>query len=161
MHDPEEFSGTRPVSAQHALDTQALGEWLARHLDGFSGPLQLASFKGGQSNPTYKISTPDADYVLRTKPAPKAQLLPSAHAIEREFKVMQARLDNPDMNIGQIAKVLGVDGSFVGRTLTRARQVARDEARENPPSFFQDLLFEEVQSSMGTEGYRMARKLFK
>ena len=90
MHDPEEFSGTRPVSGQHALDTQALGEWLARHLDGFSGPLQLASFKGGQSNPTYKISTPDADYVLRTKPAPKAQLLPSAHAIEREFKVMQA-----------------------------------------------------------------------
>jgi hypothetical protein len=78
-----------------------------------------------------------------------------------EFKVMQVRLDNPDLNIGQVAKVLGVDGSFVGRTLTRARQVARDELRENPPSFFRDLLFEEVQSSMGTEGYRMARKLLK
>lgn len=78
-----------------------------------------------------------------------------------EFKVMQVRLDNPDMNIGQVAKVLGVDGSFVGRTFTRARQIARDEARENPPSFFRDLLFEEVQSSMGTEGYRMARKLLK
>jgi aminoglycoside phosphotransferase (APT) family kinase protein len=90
MDDPEDFSGTRPVPAQLALDTRALGDWLERHLDGFSGPLKAESFKGGQSNPTYKISTPGANFVLRTKPAPKAQLLPSAHAIEREFKVMQA-----------------------------------------------------------------------
>ena len=90
MDDPEDFSGTRPVPAQLALDTRALGDWLERHLDGFSGPLKAESFKGGQSNPTYKISTPGANLVLRTKPAPKAQLLPSAHAIEREFKVMQA-----------------------------------------------------------------------
>ena len=89
MNDPEDFTGTRPVAPQHAVDAGALGDWLARHVEGFSGPLTLASFKGGQSNPTYKLSTPGATYVLRTKPAAKALLLPSAHAIEREFKVMQ------------------------------------------------------------------------
>ncbi len=89
MNDPEDFTGTRPVAPQHAVDAGALGDWLARHVEGFSGPLTLASFKGGQSNPTYKLSTSGSTYVLRTKPAAKALLLPSAHAIEREFKVMQ------------------------------------------------------------------------
>jgi aminoglycoside phosphotransferase (APT) family kinase protein len=89
MSDPEDFTGTRPVPAQHAVDAQALGDWLTRRVEGFCGPLTLESFKGGQSNPTYKLSTPGATYVLRSKPAAKALLLPSAHAIEREFKVMQ------------------------------------------------------------------------
>jgi aminoglycoside phosphotransferase (APT) family kinase protein len=89
MNDPEDFTGTRPVAPQHAVDAGALGDWLASHIEGFAGPLTLASFKGGQSNPTFKLSTPNATYVLRTKPAPKALLLPSAHAIEREFRVMQ------------------------------------------------------------------------
>ena len=89
MSDPEDFTGTRPVPAQHAVDAQALGDWLTRNVKGFAGPLALESFKGGQSNPTYKLSTPGATFVLRSKPAAKALLLPSAHAIEREFKVMQ------------------------------------------------------------------------
>ena len=59
---------------------------------GFQGPLQVEMFKGGQSNPTYLLSTPKCQYVMRSKPAPKAQLLPSAHAIEREFRVMKADL---------------------------------------------------------------------
>lgn len=89
ISEPEDFTGTRPVPAQHAVDAQALGDWLTRNVKGFAGPLALESFKGGQSNPTYKLSTPGATYVLRSKPAAKALLLPSAHAIEREFKVMQ------------------------------------------------------------------------
>ncbi len=81
--------GTRPVPAAHAFDVPALQAWLERHLDGFTGPLRVESFKGGQSNPTYKLITPTCSYVMRAKPGPQAKLLPSAHAIEREFAVMR------------------------------------------------------------------------
>jgi len=84
----EAFTGTRPLAK--ALDTAALEAWLGAHVDGFAGPLTIAQFKGGQSNPTYLLTTPGAQYVMRSKPAPVAKLLPSAHAIEREFKVMGA-----------------------------------------------------------------------
>ncbi|MEO3691132.1 phosphotransferase [Roseateles paludis] len=82
------YTGTRAPS--HPLDTAALSAWLGAHVAGFQGPLSVAQFKGGQSNPTYQLDTPGASYVMRSKPAPVAQLLPSAHAIEREFRVMQA-----------------------------------------------------------------------
>ena len=82
------FTGTRPLA--QALDTDALTAWLCAHVHGFAGPLSLEQFKGGQSNPTYLLSTPGAQYVMRSKPGPVAKLLPSAHAIEREFKVMGA-----------------------------------------------------------------------
>ena len=59
-------------------------------MPGFAGPLQVEQFKGGQSNPTYKLVTPGAAYVMRAKPGPAAKLLASAHAIEREFRVMSA-----------------------------------------------------------------------
>lgn len=58
MSDFDHFIGTRPVSAQHAFDTGALGAWLAQHVEGFAGPLSVEMFKGGQSNPTYKLLTP-------------------------------------------------------------------------------------------------------
>ncbi len=70
------------------IDTAALEAHLARHVPGFAGPLTLARYKGGQSNPTYRLSTPRAAYVLRRKPFGK--LLPSAHAIEREYRVTAA-----------------------------------------------------------------------
>jgi aminoglycoside phosphotransferase (APT) family kinase protein len=76
------------MSAAHGIDSVALAAWLSAHLPGFEGPLSLEKFKGGQSNPTYQLITPKRNYVLRTKPGPVAKLLPSAHAIEREFKVM-------------------------------------------------------------------------
>src|SRR6187455_252268 len=60
------------------------------HLPGFTGPLVVEQFKGGQSNPTYKLLTPSRTYAMRSKPGPAAKLLPSAHAIEREFRVMGA-----------------------------------------------------------------------
>ena len=78
------FSGTTAAD----IDAGALEAYLAGHIQGFAGPLSLARFKGGQSNPTYKLSTPHAAYVLRRKPFGK--LLPSAHAIEREYRVTAA-----------------------------------------------------------------------
>jgi aminoglycoside phosphotransferase (APT) family kinase protein len=90
----EHFTGTRPVTGQHAFDVDALAAWLQTHLPGFTGPLAVEQFKGGQSNPTFKLLTPDATYVMRSKPGPSARLLPSAHAIEREFRVMAALADH-------------------------------------------------------------------
>ena len=86
----DNYTGTRPVAEQHAFDAAALQAWLGAHLPGFSGPLAIEQFKGGQSNPTYKLLTPGAAYVMRSKPGPAARLLPSAHAIEREYRVMAA-----------------------------------------------------------------------
>ena len=83
-------TGTRPVPDRHAIDLDALGAYLGAHLPGFEGPVRAEQFKGGQSNPTFKLTTPSCAYVMRTKPGPAARLLPSAHAIEREFRVMQA-----------------------------------------------------------------------
>ena len=77
------------MSDKHAFDIGALTHWLQSHLAGFAGPLTVAMFKGGQSNPTYQLTTPTKSYVMRAKPGPVSKLLPSAHAIEREFAVMQ------------------------------------------------------------------------
>ncbi len=84
----DHFVGTRPVSDKQAFDVDALTQWLSKNLPDFAGPLTVESFKGGQSNPTYKLNTPSQSYVMRAKPGPVAKLLPSAHAIEREFAVM-------------------------------------------------------------------------
>lgn len=88
MSEFEHFIGTREVASEHAFDVQALTRWMERHVDGFEGPLSVEMFKGGQSNPTYKLNTPGKSYVMRSKPGPVAKLLPSAHAIEREYAVM-------------------------------------------------------------------------
>ncbi|CAN5449818.1 phosphotransferase [soil metagenome] len=80
------FSGTRaPVQA---IDLAALASYFATYLDGFRGPLAASQFKGGQSNPTYKLSTSSGHYVLRRKPP--GPLLPSAHAVDREYRVISA-----------------------------------------------------------------------
>jgi len=113
MSNYDHFIGTRPVSDQHAFDTQALSDWLGRHLDGFEGPLTVEMFKGGQSNPTYKLVTPGRSYVMRAKPGPVAKLLPSAHAIEREFAVMSG-LAGTDVPVPRM-HVLCEDESVIGR----------------------------------------------
>ncbi|MCB2071075.1 MAG: phosphotransferase family protein, partial [Ottowia sp.] len=64
----DQFVGTRPVSEAHAFDTAALERWLTAHVEGFAGPLTVEMFKGGQSNPTYKLLTPGRTYVMRAKP---------------------------------------------------------------------------------------------
>ena len=86
----EHFTGTRPVSPEHAFDTNALDAWLHEALPGYDGPLTVEQFKGGQSNPTFRLRTPGASYVMRAKPGPVARLLPSAHAVEREYRVMKS-----------------------------------------------------------------------
>lgn len=83
------------MAGRHAIDLDALSHWLEKNLEGFSGPLTAEMFKGGQSNPTYKLCTPTKNYVMRSKPGPVAKLLPSAHAIEREFTIMRALADTP------------------------------------------------------------------
>jgi aminoglycoside phosphotransferase (APT) family kinase protein len=113
MTDPQNFTGTRPVAAQHAVDVSALQRWLQEHIAGFAGPLSVEMFKGGQSNPTYKLITPQRAYVMRAKPGPVAKLLPSAHAIEREFRVMQA-LHGTGVPVARM-HALCEDESVIGR----------------------------------------------
>ena len=84
----EEFSGTKPVADALKIDAAALEAYMAEQVEGFSGPLAIEQFKGGQSNPTYKITARSGAYVLRRKPPGK--LLPSAHAVDREFRVISA-----------------------------------------------------------------------
>jgi aminoglycoside phosphotransferase (APT) family kinase protein len=84
----ENFTGTRPVAPQHAFDTARLSDWIARNVSPLEGPLEVAQFKGGQSNPTYLLSAGAQRYVLRRKPPGK--LLPSAHAVDREYRVITA-----------------------------------------------------------------------
>lgn len=82
------FSGTREVDPRYRLDEAALDAWMRAHVSGYAGPLTVRQFKGGQSNPTYELVTPSAAYVLRRKPP--GVLLPSAHAVDREFQVISA-----------------------------------------------------------------------
>jgi aminoglycoside phosphotransferase (APT) family kinase protein len=84
----EEYSGTRPVEERHRIDEMRLEAWLKEHVEGYQGPLTVLQFKGGQSNPTYRLDTPTRSYVMRRKPFGK--LLPSAHAVDREFRVIAA-----------------------------------------------------------------------
>jgi aminoglycoside phosphotransferase (APT) family kinase protein len=84
----EQFMGTRPVAPQHVFDESALARWMADHVSGFAGSLKVEQFKGGQSNPTFLLEAGGRRYVMRRKPA--GQLLPSAHAVDREFRVISA-----------------------------------------------------------------------
>jgi aminoglycoside phosphotransferase (APT) family kinase protein len=70
------------------IDEVRLGRWFEQHVPGYRGPLQLERFSGGQSNPTYRVRTPQASYVLRRKPP--GPLIKGAHAVEREAQVMSA-----------------------------------------------------------------------
>ena len=83
------------LPGEHAIDTSALQRHLAARLPGFEAPLQIERFAGGQSNPTFKLASPQRTCVMRCKPGPAGKLLASAHAIEREFAVMQALKPTP------------------------------------------------------------------
>ena len=82
----KEMVGTVEVEERDKLDLDALTGWFKAHVEGFEGPITYTKFKGGQSNPTYKIETPETNYVLRRQPFGK--LLPSAHAVDREYAAM-------------------------------------------------------------------------
>jgi aminoglycoside phosphotransferase (APT) family kinase protein len=83
-----ENEGTVPVREAHRFDVTRLEAFMAKTVEGFQGPLSVEQFKGGQSNPTYKLTTPARAYVLRRKPPGK--LLPGAHAVEREYRAIDA-----------------------------------------------------------------------
>lgn len=108
-----DHTAAQPPAEAHVIDIEALTAWLATHLEGFSGPLTIEKFQGGQSNPTYKLVTPKKSYVMRSKPGPVAKLLPSAHAIEREFAVMRG-LQGTAVPVAQM-HALCEDESVIGR----------------------------------------------
>jgi aminoglycoside phosphotransferase (APT) family kinase protein len=81
-------TGVKPVAESHRFDEARLHDWMKANVEGFAGPLTVEQFKGGQSNPTYRLTTPGQAYVMRRKPPGK--LLPSAHAVDREFRVISA-----------------------------------------------------------------------
>lgn len=114
MHETHnQYSGTKAVSEQHAFDIGKLEEWLSTRLKDLQRPLRVEMFKGGQSNPTYKLVSPNQTWVMRAKPGPVAKLLPSAHAIEREYRIMSALRGTPV----PVAEMLTLceDESIIGR----------------------------------------------
>lgn len=86
--DQDANAGTTAVRDAYRFDEAALDRWMQGHVDGYDGPLTVEQFKGGQSNPTYKLTTPSRNYVLRRKPPGK--ILKGAHAVEREARVLAA-----------------------------------------------------------------------
>ena len=82
------FSGTKEVQEHLSFDHLKLSAWMDANVADFSGPLTVKEFKGGQSNPTYQLITPTKRYVLRRKPP--GVLMPSAHAVDREYRVIAA-----------------------------------------------------------------------
>ena len=84
----DRFGGTRDVREAHSFDADRLDEYLRARIEGYAGPLTVRQFKGGQSNPTYLLETPGSSYVMRRKPP--GELLKSAHAVDREFRVISA-----------------------------------------------------------------------
>jgi aminoglycoside phosphotransferase (APT) family kinase protein len=89
----EQFTGTMPVQEKHRFDVGALERYMREHVEGFSGTLEAEQFRGGQSNPTYRLAAGGKRYVLRRKPPGK--LLPSAHAVDREYRVITALAGTP------------------------------------------------------------------
>ncbi len=106
-----EFAGTMPVSDRQRFDGASLGRWLHAHLPGFAGLSRIEQFRGGQSNPTFLLTGADGtQYVLRKKPA--GALLPSAHAVDREFRVISA-LHGSDVPVAR-PLCLCTDESVIG-----------------------------------------------
>src|SRR2546429_9963947 len=106
----EEFSGTREVEERHRVNEANLAKWMSENVEGFAGPLTVLQFKGGQSNPTYRLNTPGRSYVMRRRPFGK--LLPSAHAVDREFRVISA-LGKQGFPVAK-AYALCVDDAVIG-----------------------------------------------
>lgn len=105
------FTGTRPVAPQHAFDLARLQAWLAPRMPGLiTAPLQIEQFKGGQSNPTFLLTSGEHRFVMRRKPP--GVLLPSAHAVDREFRVISALADT-DVPVAR-AHVLCEDTDVIG-----------------------------------------------
>ena len=137
----EANTGTTAVREGYGLDEAALARWMAANVEDFAGPLRVEQFKGGQSNPTYKLITPSRAYVLRRKPP--GELLPGAHAVDREARV-QIALHNAGF---PVAKVHGLctDDAVIGTWFYVMDMVEGrifwdatfpDVSREDRPAYF-------------------------
>jgi aminoglycoside phosphotransferase (APT) family kinase protein len=104
------FCGTGPVRSGYEIDIDALEKYMTEHVDEFEGPIELKQFRGGQSNPTYQIIAPAKKYVLRRKPSGK--LLKSAHAVDREYRVITG-LGQTDVPVAK-TYALCTDDSVIG-----------------------------------------------
>ena len=104
--------GLVEVREAHRFDVQALDRYLAQHLPGYAGTPEIKQFEGGQSNPTFLMTSGDRRYVLRKKPP--GTLLPTAHMIEREYRVYRA-LEDTDVPVPK-AHLLCEDASIIGTT---------------------------------------------
>ena len=102
--------GTTAVRTGFSFDQVALENWLGKFVPGYQGPLRVEQFKGGQSNPTYKLVTPLRHYVMRRKPS--GPLLKGAHAVEREARVLRA-LESVDFPVAHV-HALCEDASVIG-----------------------------------------------
>ena len=106
------------VTAQEWVpDVERLTGWLAAVIPGFRGPIHIERMSGGQSNPTFRLSSPEIDLVLRSKPT--GATLPSAHAVDREFRVLEA-LQATDV---PVPRVRGLSVSYTHLTLPTNREV--------------------------------------
>lgn len=103
-------AGGLPGAAQHNIDVDRLDVWMGGHVAGYRGPLSVKRFEGGQSNPTFMLRTPERAYVMRCRP--QGPLLPSAHAVDREFRVTSA-LASTTVPV-PTARALCTDESVVG-----------------------------------------------
>ncbi|MAW81832.1 MAG: phosphotransferase family protein [Parvularcula sp.] len=112
MTDASDFTGFQETPEHLKFDEAALDAYMRENVEGYTGPLTVKKFKGGQSNPTYLLTTPAKKYVLRRKPPGK--LLPSAHAVDREYRVMTA-LGGEDFPVPK-TYALCEDESVVGTT---------------------------------------------
>jgi len=137
----EQNSGTAPVRGVYRFDEGALDRWLSAEVEGYRGPLVVEQFKGGQSNPTYKLITPGRTYVMRRKPP--GQLLKGAHAVEREARVMSA-LHGAGFPVPQVLG-LCTDDAVIGTwfyvmELVEGRifwdAAFRDVGRDERPAYF-------------------------
>lgn len=133
--------GTDAVRDAHRFDVSRLQEWMDAEVEGFSGPLSVEQFKGGQSNPTYKLITPQRNYVLRRKPPGK--LLPGAHAVDREYRVIAA-LAAQDFSVAK-AYGLCLDEEVIGTAFYVMEMVEGrifweasfpEVSREDRPAYF-------------------------
>ncbi|RBI85151.1 phosphotransferase family protein [Rhodosalinus halophilus] len=137
---------SRPAqnAATDPPDPARLERWLAAHVPGFAGPMTLTRFSGGQSNPTWRVDTPERAYVLRAKP--RGALLPSAHAVDREFRVMGA-LAGSGVPVPEM-RALCEDPEVMGRTFFVMEHVPGriffdqrlpDMSREERAAIFDDM----------------------
>jgi aminoglycoside phosphotransferase (APT) family kinase protein len=132
--DGASLSGASAVREAFRFDETRLETYLRTHVRDFSGPLTVRQFTGGQSNPTYLLSTPHRQYVLRRKP--DGQLLASAHAVEREYRVMSALGAHTDVPVPRTFALCN-DESVIG---TRFFVMERVEGR-----IFWDTAFPEIE----------------